>query len=579
MASTTTTTPTVVPTLSRLPEQQAQTSPRDEEEEDITIRQQASKALAPVSWKIKIPAILCVLFFSLGSNFCSSSLSPLKSTIKVEMPQVTNARYGAIASSTHLVNGVLPILSGILIDYYGPSIASLVCSVTILVGAIVIAIGGQTASFGVLLAGQIIQGFGSTSIETAQSKIYTHLFRGTKEGGTSLALLGAIYGLDISLGRVFNLMGGLTAVPVADSTGKWYFSFWLGAILCGVTLIINIVYLMLDRALPKEARVVTGRSLAIQRRREQSERRVVNAAINADSDSEHSDTKQEKDQVDSTHQETTTTTSDGFMGYAQTYFYDLSQSLWTIPASFWLITISQLLQSGVISSYSSNSSEAIQLTRGSTRLTAGYTSSLAQVLPIVLTPLVGLFFDRFGKRMHFVSGTALLWVLVFALLAYAPSVHPLAPVLLGSLALSSNAIPFIASIPLLVPSQGSIGTAFGIWKAFNSNGSTIIDVTTGAIQDETPDGGYSRVFAFLIALKSVDVLFGLAYDRLDKRYFNSVLSLSERARVKKESQQTEEEKMSGLMKAKKGWTIAGLTVGAALVITAYVLYIHYSYKA
>jgi hypothetical protein len=43
-------------------------------------------------------------------------------------------------------------------------------------------------------------------------------------------------------------------------------------------------------------------------------------------------------------------------------------------------------------------------------------------------------------------------------------------------------IPFIASIPLLVPSQACIGTAFGVWKAFNSAGSTILDVASGASQ-------------------------------------------------------------------------------------------------
>jgi hypothetical protein len=37
-------------------------------------------------------------------------------------------------------------------------------------------------------------------------------------------------------------------------------------------------------------------------------------------------------------------------------------------------------------------------------------------------------------------------------------------VILSSLALSTNALPFLASIPLLVPDQAHIGTAFGIWK-------------------------------------------------------------------------------------------------------------------
>jgi hypothetical protein len=84
---------------------------------------------------------------TVGSNFAQSSLSPLKSTIRKQVPGVNNARYGTIASADALINGVLPILTGIVIDYYGPSGASLVASTCILVGCVVRAIGGSTGSF------------------------------------------------------------------------------------------------------------------------------------------------------------------------------------------------------------------------------------------------------------------------------------------------------------------------------------------------------------------------------------------------------------------------------------------------
>lgn len=65
-----------------------------------------------------------------------------------------------------------------------------------------------------------------------------------------------------------------------------------------------------------------------------------------------------------------------------------------------------------------------------------------------------------------------------------------------------NAMPFICSIPLIVPDQTNIGLVFGIWKgwplllavvegsldpnsssAFNNAGSVIVDVATGRLQD------------------------------------------------------------------------------------------------
>jgi len=76
------------------------------------------------------------------------------------------------------------------------------------------------------------------------------------------------------------------------------------------------------------------------------------------------------------------------------------------------------------------------------------------------------------------------------------TVHPLGPILLSSFALSTNAITFIASIPVLVGNDALLGTAFGVWKSFvrtlfrapsgiadlqaNCN-SIILEVSAGAI--------------------------------------------------------------------------------------------------
>lgn len=41
-------------------------------------------------------------------------------------------------------------------------------------------------------------------------------------------LMGFIYGLDIGVGRVYNLMGRLTAVPIMQNLGSWSWTFWVG---------------------------------------------------------------------------------------------------------------------------------------------------------------------------------------------------------------------------------------------------------------------------------------------------------------------------------------------------------------
>ena len=130
-----------------------------------------------------------------------------------------------------------------------------------------------------------------------------------------------------------------------------------------------------------------------------------------------------------------------------------------------------------------------------------------------------------GHRPLYIAYTATLYSLVLALLGFTHVNEP-------------KVIPFIASIPLLVPSQAIIGTTYGVWKAFNSAGSTIMNVATGAIQDLWRDRGsrqYDNVFFLLIALNGIDVIFGSLYGMLDKRYFRCVMAMTEKQRVRAEA--------------------------------------------
>lgn len=79
-----------------------------------------------------------------------------------------------------------------------------------------------------------------------------------------------------------------------------------------------------------------------------------------------------------------------------------------------------------------------------------------------------------------VSFTGALYIIVFALIGLT-TVHPLCPILISSFALSTNAITFIASIPILVGDDSLLGTALGIWKAFANGNSIVLDVAAGAI--------------------------------------------------------------------------------------------------
>ncbi|KAJ7337538.1 major facilitator superfamily domain-containing protein [Mycena albidolilacea] len=472
--------------------------------------------------------------FTIGSNWATAALSPLKSTLKAEL-KINNAQYGVIASANSLVNTVLPIIGGIAIDWFGPEWGSMLSSVCVFLGTLVSGIGASRSSYRALVAGNVILGLGSNTIESCQSKLYTHWFYGNH--------LGFVYGVDIAFGRVINSNHlKATSIPIAEGTGWWGWSIWastistsIPCIMAAATLAINVAYIFFESRLPKASRLVSGREAAKRK-------------------------------------------TDANQGATREAWF---AAIFAIPAAFWIITISQLLQSGDVSAYSSIQADLITQTRGSSRLVAGYTSSISQIIPIFVTPMVGALFDRYGRRMYYVSATAALWILVYALIGFS-DVHPMVPYgILASVALSFNAIPFIAAIPLVAPSQAYLGTAFGVWKAFNSAAAVIMDVSTGAIQDKTPTGThtYDNVLYFLIALKAVDVIYGMLYHVLDLRYFGSVLRMSEVEKLRDVQRQDAEgdtTRQFPLKRPVKLWTVLGLVVMFSLVITAWVLYLVYA---
>lgn len=107
------------------------------------------------------------------------------------------------------------------------------------------------------------------------------------------------------MNRIFSLMAAQPAVPLFHTTGTWYWSFWLGAIFSAFAFVLNIIYLFLETRLPAGMRLPTP------------------------------------------HQNVShTSLKTRFTAHA----YHLSTSILLLPASFWLLAILQILQSGVVSS-------------------------------------------------------------------------------------------------------------------------------------------------------------------------------------------------------------------------------------
>ncbi|KAL8280326.1 hypothetical protein RQP46_007243 [Phenoliferia psychrophenolica] len=193
-----------------------------------------------------------VLLLNCASYWFSASLGPLKTILKDEL-KLNNSQFAVISAAGNLVNTVVPVISGVAIDYYGPEGLSLGASSIILVGAVVAGIGASEKSYGALLVGEIVVGLGSVTIETAQLKMYTTWFRGHH--------LGLVFGVNHAFNHLINLTAKATAVPISLGTHSWTWAIWVPVFVSAFVLAVNFGYCAFERRLPSQYRLPPGRAV------------------------------------------------------------------------------------------------------------------------------------------------------------------------------------------------------------------------------------------------------------------------------------------------------------------------------
>lgn len=129
----------------------------------------------PIPWKFKWVALACVISFPLGRRWASSTLGPLKNTLRNELG-INNAQFGVISSADGLVNTLLPIFGGMLLDWWGPNTVTIVCTTIMLGGNALVAGATNLGKWRVLVAGNIIEGLGVAILDSAQHKVGQNIF-------------------------------------------------------------------------------------------------------------------------------------------------------------------------------------------------------------------------------------------------------------------------------------------------------------------------------------------------------------------------------------------------------------------
>ncbi|KAK9694943.1 hypothetical protein K7432_013226, partial [Basidiobolus ranarum] len=271
----------------------------------------------------------------------------------------------------------------------------------------------------------------------------------------------------LSWARLASFLGNLIPHPLIDATGFYGWPLWLGAILCVVSVVCNIAYMLLMRHCNRT--FMTKEQLANIKKKKQFQPRKV------------------------------------------LYFNN----------SYWLVIFIEFFLAAIWNAFLIISTQFMKFRYGKSDAMAAYNSSIAQVVPIFVVPIVGLIFDRFGHRLFILLTSGVFLAICFGLLAYT-HVNPIGPMVLFSISLALGPVAMISSIQLLVD-VNMVGTALGIYKASNNIGSVILDITTGIIQDNTHKQSYDGVMLLLFILTFLPIVAAAVLYYVDSAKYNGLL--------------------------------------------------------
>lgn len=269
-----------------------------------------------------------------GPEYSGSINGSLKSTLKRKL-DINNSQFGVISSASDLINTILPIAGGLLVDQFGICSSTIACMLFILLGNIIDSVGATADHYQTFVAGRIVFGLGQSVLETAQRKLYYQMFP-----NRGLAL---VYALDLGFVRICNILGKVTALPIANARG-YAMTYWMSVIFTALSLIANVVVVFL-----------------------MSKVHQIDRKIAFDKD-----------------------------------MTKIHRIILTLPSGFFLFAVSWIFQPSVFSTFNKIVADLIKVHYNVSAEQGGYYSALTQVIPVVLTPVGGVFVDLYGRRPQFV---------------------------------------------------------------------------------------------------------------------------------------------------------------------------------
>ncbi|CDH55228.1 major facilitator superfamily transporter [Lichtheimia corymbifera JMRC:FSU:9682] len=464
--------------------------------------------LAEQPWQYKAVALICALLLAVGSHFAAHTLGAMKNTIKLEFG-ISNSQYGVIQSSVSIVNTVLPVLGGLYLDAFGTVSGSILTTVLITFGNILVALSMHNTSLTTMIVGRVMYGIGSGTVVIVQETILSQWFKGRSLAG--------VMALMLTVSRLASFLAQAVVVPIANWTGWFGYGFWFSALLCIISFVFNLVYVALLRK-------VSPRGTGCHKQLESIRRKKS---------------------------------------------FSWSKLLY-LPHSYWLVVAMEFLLGGSWGCFLHINSEFVKFRFGYSNAHAAATASLAQVLPVFLMPILGICLDRYGKRTWMMIGSGASMLTSLLLLEFTP-LNPVVGMLMFSLSLALGPVGLVSSVPIILP-LSMVGTGMGLIKSGTNIGASLFDIFSGLLQDADPNKGYTGVIMFFIVIAALATLAGIVLCILDHTIYDHLLDRSARRALQSEheNKQSTNNNSGEMKKIWANWIYGSIFFG--LACTSWVLF-------
>jgi MFS family permease len=377
------------------------------------------------SWRWLILFIVGMVMF--GAYYAYDTLSPINDYIQKDMG-INNARFGLLFSLYALPNILfLLVVAGFLLDRLGIRKAGIFYTFIILLGSVITSLGAGN-SFIIMLIGRMIFGIGTEATLLVTYKVIARWFKGKE--------FGFAYGLKVSIIRLGSILALNSSAQVANLTGSWRWSIWIGTIVMFISCILFLLYLTIDKDVDKS--IEAGK-----------EEKIV------------------------------------------------FQEVWKLKPAFWFICLLCMTSYGAILPFGNHSPRFLQKKFGFSMALGGQYTSYITVAAMIFTPLFGFIVDKLGYRGKLLFIGALFLVPAHLILGLTHINPGLSFIILG---VSYSMVPpaLWSTIPFIIKER-FLGTAVSIISWTQMIGLFIFPWLAGEVVDLSGDDytNMELMFAFI----------------------------------------------------------------------------------